>query len=157
MDPQKPHREDEMYYVVRGRARMQIGSEHTEVSNGTVIFVEAEAEHRFYDIQEELEVLVFFAASAGELERLADILQEEGFIKAYRVVKDERGEVASWGVEMNPANNLAREGWRASTLKPGDKVTIVVHPLRNNEKGGQYLSIKLPDGTALGDQGPGVL
>ncbi len=72
-------------------------------------------------------------------------------------VKDERGEVASWGVEMNPANNLAREGWRASTLKPGDKVTIVVHPLRNNEKGGQYLSIKLPDGTALGDQGPGVL
>ncbi len=45
MDPQKPHREDEMYYVVRGRARMQIGSEHTEVSNGTVIFVEAEAEH----------------------------------------------------------------------------------------------------------------
>ena len=72
-------------------------------------------------------------------------------------VKDERGEVASWGVEMNPANNLAREGWRASTLKVGDKVTIVVHPLRNNEKGGQYLSIKLPDGTALGDQGPGVL
>ena len=66
MDPQKPHREDEMYYVVRGRARMQIGSEHAEVSNGTVIFVEAEAEHRFYDIQEELEVLVFFAPAEQE-------------------------------------------------------------------------------------------
>ena len=60
-DPQKPHREDEMYYVVRGRARMQIGCEHSEVRTGSVIFVEAELEHRFYDIQEELEVLVFFA------------------------------------------------------------------------------------------------
>lgn len=60
-DPQKPHHEDEMYYVVKGHARMQIGNEHAEVRSGSVIFVEAEAEHRFYDIQEELEVLVFFA------------------------------------------------------------------------------------------------
>lgn len=65
-DPQKPHREDEMYYVVRGRARMQIGPEHAEVRAGSVIFVEAEVEHRFYDIQEELEVLVFFAPAETE-------------------------------------------------------------------------------------------
>jgi mannose-6-phosphate isomerase-like protein (cupin superfamily) len=65
-DPQKPHREDEMYYVVRGRARMQIGSDHTEVRSGSVIFVEAELEHRFYDIQEELEVLVVFAPAEQE-------------------------------------------------------------------------------------------
>jgi mannose-6-phosphate isomerase-like protein (cupin superfamily) len=61
VDPQKPHREDEMYYVVRGRAHMQLGSDHAEVRAGSVIFVEAELEHRFYDIQEELEVLVLFA------------------------------------------------------------------------------------------------
>ena len=65
-DPQKPHREDEMYYVVRGRARMKIGSEDAEVRAGSVIFVEAETEHRFYDIQEELEVLVFFAPAEQE-------------------------------------------------------------------------------------------
>jgi mannose-6-phosphate isomerase-like protein (cupin superfamily) len=65
-DPQKPHREDEMYYVVRGHARMQIGTEHAEVRTGSVIFVEAEAEHRFYDIEEELEVLVFFAPAERE-------------------------------------------------------------------------------------------
>jgi len=65
-DPQKPHREDEMYYVVRGRARMQIGSDHAEVRPGSVIFVEAELEHRFYDVQEELEVLVFFAPAEQE-------------------------------------------------------------------------------------------
>ncbi|MFY9561242.1 MAG: cupin domain-containing protein [Terriglobales bacterium] len=65
-DPQKPHREDEMYYVVRGRARMQIGSEHVEVRAGSIIFVEAKVEHRFYDIQDELEVLVFFAPAETE-------------------------------------------------------------------------------------------
>jgi mannose-6-phosphate isomerase-like protein (cupin superfamily) len=65
-DPQKPHREDEMYYVVRGRALMQIGSENAEVRAGSVIFVEAGAEHRFYDIKEELEVLVFFAPGEQE-------------------------------------------------------------------------------------------
>jgi mannose-6-phosphate isomerase-like protein (cupin superfamily) len=60
-DTQKPHREDEVYYVVRGRARMSVGSEETVVKAGSVIFVGAEAEHRFFDISEELEVLVFFA------------------------------------------------------------------------------------------------
>lgn len=65
-DPQKPHREDEMYYVVRGRARMQNGTEHQEVRAGSLIFVEGEAEHRFCDIQEELEVLVFFAPAEQE-------------------------------------------------------------------------------------------
>jgi len=65
-DPQKPHHEDEMYYVVRGRARMQVGPEYAEVRAGSVVFVDAEVEHRFYDIQEELEVLVFFAPAEQE-------------------------------------------------------------------------------------------
>jgi mannose-6-phosphate isomerase-like protein (cupin superfamily) len=69
-DEQKPHHEDEMYYVVRGRARMQIGAgdavEHAEVRAGSVIFVEAEREHRFHDISEELEILVFFSPPEQE-------------------------------------------------------------------------------------------
>jgi len=65
-DLQKPHHEDELYCVVRGRARMQIGAEHADVRAGSVIFVEAEREHRFYDIREELEVLVFFAPAERE-------------------------------------------------------------------------------------------
>jgi mannose-6-phosphate isomerase-like protein (cupin superfamily) len=60
-DPQKPHQEDELYYVVRGRARMRVGSEERAISQGSVIFVAAEVEHRFYDIAEELVVLVFFS------------------------------------------------------------------------------------------------
>jgi mannose-6-phosphate isomerase-like protein (cupin superfamily) len=60
-DRQKPHREDEIYYVVRGRARFKAGPEDREVSAGSVIFVAAEVGHRFYEITEELEVLVIFA------------------------------------------------------------------------------------------------
>ena len=60
-DRQKPHREDEIYYVVRGRARFKAGAEDREVSAGNVIFVAAEVGHRFYDIAEELAVLVLFA------------------------------------------------------------------------------------------------
>lgn len=60
-DHQKPHREDEIYYVISGRARFQAGPEDEEVSGGSVIFVAAEVGHRFYDISEELSVLVFFA------------------------------------------------------------------------------------------------
>lgn len=60
-DLQRPHHEDEMYYVVRGRARFQAGESDQEVSAGSVLFVAAEVEHRFYDITEELAALVFFA------------------------------------------------------------------------------------------------
>ena len=60
-DGQSPHQEDEMYYVVSGRAKMVIGAEHADVSAGSVIFVEAKVDHRFYDIQQDLLVLVFFA------------------------------------------------------------------------------------------------
>lgn len=61
VDHQKPHREDEIYYVLRGRARFKAGMEDREVSGGDVIFVAAEVGHRFYDIAEELAVLVVFA------------------------------------------------------------------------------------------------
>lgn len=60
-DPQRPHHEDEMYYVLRGKARFKAGNEDQEISAGSVLFVAAELDHHFYDITEELAVLVFFA------------------------------------------------------------------------------------------------
>ena len=60
-DPQSPHKEDELYYVIRGKARMKAGNEDHPVEPGAVIFVAAGVEHRFYDIEQELTVLVFFA------------------------------------------------------------------------------------------------
>jgi hypothetical protein len=72
-------------------------------------------------------------------------------------VADKDGRTSNWGVEMNPASLLARAGWKASTIKPGDKVEVLIYPLRNDEKGGQYISIKLPDGRTLGEKPDGVL
>ena len=65
-DLQSPHLQDEMYYVIRGKARMRVGPEDRPVQMGSVIFVAALAEHRFYDIDEELTVLVFFAPAETE-------------------------------------------------------------------------------------------
>jgi mannose-6-phosphate isomerase-like protein (cupin superfamily) len=61
VDAQTPHGQDELYYVVRGKARMRAGAEDRPLEAGTVVFVAAHVEHRFYDIQEELTVLVLFA------------------------------------------------------------------------------------------------
>ena len=60
-DPQQPHQEDEIYYLVRGKAKMRLGAEECSVGAGSVIFVEAGLEHRFFDIEEELVALVVFA------------------------------------------------------------------------------------------------
>ncbi len=59
-DPQGPHTEDEVYHVVSGRARIRLGEEDRAVTAGSVIFVPADAEHRFHDIKEELVILVVF-------------------------------------------------------------------------------------------------
>ena len=65
-DPQRPHHEDEMYYVVRGRARFRAGDQETEISEGSVLFVAKNVEHKFFGIMEELAVLVFFAPAETE-------------------------------------------------------------------------------------------
>lgn len=60
-DPQRPHAQDEIYYVIEGRARFTAGSEAREVGPGAVLYVRAGVEHRFHDIDEDLSVLVVFA------------------------------------------------------------------------------------------------
>ncbi|MGD0490316.1 MAG: cupin domain-containing protein [Steroidobacteraceae bacterium] len=65
-DGQLPHRQDELYYVVRGKARMRAGTEDRSIGPGTLVFVAASVEHRFYQIEEDLEVLVFFAPAEAE-------------------------------------------------------------------------------------------
>ena len=61
VDPQQPHAEDEIYYVVGGRGSIVVGEDRRLIQPGSTIFVAAGVEHRFYDITEELQLLVFFA------------------------------------------------------------------------------------------------
>ena len=67
-------------------------------------------------------------------------------------VANASGGTDTWGVECNSPNNLARMGWKSTSLKPGDKVTISIHPLRSGEKGGSFMKVTFPDGHVLGEQ-----
>ena len=60
-DRQRPHREDEVYYVIGGRATIQVGGEDRPVKAGSLVFVATGVEHRFHTIEEDLRVLVFWA------------------------------------------------------------------------------------------------
>lgn len=66
-DGQSPHRQDEVYYVVAGKGMFEVGSgddaKSVPVKPGSILFVKAGAEHRFHDISEELQLLVFFSAA----------------------------------------------------------------------------------------------
>ncbi|MET9606435.1 cupin domain-containing protein [Streptomyces sp. NPDC006512] len=64
-DPQQPHLQDEVYYVVSGRASITVGEETTVVANGSVVYVPAGVPHRFHHITEPLKVLVVFSPPEG--------------------------------------------------------------------------------------------
>jgi mannose-6-phosphate isomerase-like protein (cupin superfamily) len=60
VDGQRPHTEDEIYYVVSGRARVTVGDDVRDVEPGSIVFVGASVPHRFHEIAEELTLLVVF-------------------------------------------------------------------------------------------------
>jgi hypothetical protein len=66
---------------------------------------------------------------------------------------DAKGSKERWAIEMTSPNNLAQEGWKRTSLKPGDKVTVWVHPLRSGARGGSYAGVRLADGKTLGTVG----
>ena len=66
------------------------------------------------------------------------------------MVPGEGGKATEWSVEMSGPGGLARKGWKPRTLKQGDKVTVVIHPLRDGGPGGSFVSVVLPSGQTLG-------
>lgn len=61
VDPQQPHNEDEVYYIVSGHGQIDVGDETQPVQPGSIVFVAAHVPHKFHSITEELKILVFFA------------------------------------------------------------------------------------------------
>jgi hypothetical protein len=63
------------------------------------------------------------------------------------------GKSEVWEIELNSPNNLKRQGWKSTSVKSGDKVTLITNPLRDmtEHKGGLFISLTLPDGTVLGE------
>ena len=62
-DMQAPHLEDEVYFVVSGRARLKVGGQEQEVSAGKILFVRATSEHTFFNIEEDLTLVAIFGAA----------------------------------------------------------------------------------------------
>ena len=65
-DMQTPHDEDEVYLVLEGRARMKTGEELQDVEPGTILYIKATESHSFFEIEEDMTLLVFFAAQVPE-------------------------------------------------------------------------------------------
>lgn len=64
-------------------------------------------------------------------------------------VPDGKGGVVLWGVELTSPTYLIRAGWKSNTIKAGDKVTVVVNPVRTGEPAGIFVSMTLADGRVL--------
>ncbi len=61
-DLQHPHDEDEVYYVISGSGRLRVGGEEHSVGPGSILYVQATSEHSFFEIDEDITLLVFFAS-----------------------------------------------------------------------------------------------
>jgi hypothetical protein len=88
--------------------------------------------------------------------QLSGVVQAFGWTNPHSyieiVASNAKGVPEKWGVECTSPAVLARAGWRSSTLKAGDQVTITIHPLRSGELGGSFVSVQLPDGRLLTDK-----
>ena len=68
-------------------------------------------------------------------------------------VADGGGQSVEWSLEMGAPGMLYRNGWRQQSVRSGDKVTVVIHPLRDGRPGGSVVSAILADGTHVGQTG----
>ena len=64
------------------------------------------------------------------------------------------GALTEWSIEMSAPGDMYRVGWRPRTLKPGDKVTVVMNPLKDGTNGGTLVSAIEPGGRSLGTVRP---
>ncbi len=67
-------------------------------------------------------------------------------------VPNDKGAIETWSVEMTSPAFLLRSGWKASSIKSGDKVSVIVRPMRDGTPGGLFVSVTLPDGRVLGER-----
>ncbi len=62
------------------------------------------------------------------------------------VVTDDAGNAVEWSLEGGSPNILSRNGWKRTVLQPGDKVRILIYPLKSGESGGSFLEVHKEDG-----------
>ena len=68
------------------------------------------------------------------------------------LVPNDKGGTDTWAVEMTSPTYLARAGWKSSSVKAGDKVSVVLRPLRSGDPGGLFVSVTLANGQTLSER-----
>ena len=74
----------------------------------------------------------------------------------YVEIEQADGRLAEWTIEMGSPGGMGRAGWEADTVKPGDRITVEIHPLRDGTYGGQYIEAELSDGRIMGGGDSGI-
>jgi len=69
-------------------------------------------------------------------------------------VANDKGVVDTWSIEMTSPTFLLRAGWKSSTIKAGEKVSVTVRPFRDGTPGGLFMSVTLPDGRVMTERPP---
>jgi hypothetical protein len=59
------------------------------------------------------------------------------------MVKDKSGKDVEWSIEGGSPNGLSRQGWKRTSLKPGDKATVIIHPLKDGSNGGSLMTVSV--------------
>ena len=67
-----------------------------------------------------------------------------------QVVTSENGTTKEWSLEANSPNTLSRQGWRSTTFKAGDEVTLRFNPMKDGSAAGAFIGAKFPDGKTIG-------
>jgi hypothetical protein len=74
----------------------------------------------------------------------------------HMVVMGDGGKAEKWAFEMASPNQLVSKGWKPDSVKVGDQITIVMHPMKDGSHGGSYVSVTLANGTVLGQRPAGA-
>jgi hypothetical protein len=79
---------------------------------------------------------------------LQGVISEFNWTNPHSSIKIEVDGVV-WAVEMNSPGNLIREGWKRTSLKAGEKITVEIYPLKDGSPGGSFIEITRADGSKL--------
>jgi hypothetical protein len=94
-----------------------------------------------------------------KVHRVTGVVKEFEYINPHSwvhvTVTDAAGKTVTWSFEMGSTGQLVRDGWNATTVKTGDRITVAYHPLRDGSNGGQFRSAVWPDGKEMCQAGAG--
>lgn len=68
-----------------------------------------------------------------------------------QVIVEDKGAKTEWSVEGGSPNSLSRQGWRSTTFKPGDLVTVRINPMKDGTPAGNFVGARFAaDGRTIG-------